>query len=112
MASATTSLQGRSDEQRFWDLHLDRLLRLSSAHEPKTRYECNTRRDADRLEASRLLADRGSDKAAVFAPQEGDPLDLSDTEAAAEEFCRRILRLAEAEEVRAAPGDPAAQPPG
>jgi hypothetical protein len=30
------------------------------------------RRDSDRLEASRLLADRGWGKAAAFAPQEGD----------------------------------------
>ena len=33
------------------------------------------RRDSDRLEASKLLADRGWGKAAVFAPQEGVPLD-------------------------------------
>ena len=52
------------------------------------------RRDSDRLEASRLLADRGWGKAAVFAPQEGDPLDLADAEAAAEEFRARVLRLA------------------
>jgi hypothetical protein len=30
------------------------------------------RRDSDRLEAFRLLADRGWGKAAAFAPQEGD----------------------------------------
>jgi hypothetical protein len=58
-----------------------------------------TRRDRDRLEASKLLADRGWGKAAVFAPQEGDPFDLEEVEAAAEEFRRRILRLAKAEEV-------------
>ncbi len=34
-----------------------------------------TRRSSDRLEASKLLADRGWGKAAVFSPQEGDPLD-------------------------------------
>ena len=44
------------------------------------------RKDSDRLEASRLLADRGRGKAAVFEPVEGDPLDLSDAEEAAEEF--------------------------
>jgi hypothetical protein len=38
------------------------------------------RRDFDRLEASRLLADRGWGKAASFEPLEGDPLDLSDYE--------------------------------
>ncbi len=59
-----------------------------------------TRRDRDRLEASKLLADRGWGKAAVFAPQEGDPFDLEEVEAAAEEFRRRILRLAKAEEVK------------
>jgi hypothetical protein len=31
-------------------------------------------RTRDRLEASKLLADRGWGKAAVFAPQEGDPV--------------------------------------
>jgi hypothetical protein len=56
------------------------------------------RRDADRLEASRLLADRGWGKAAVFAPQEGDPFDLSDAEQAAEEFTAAILRLADGPE--------------
>jgi len=39
-----------------------------------------TRRDSDRLEASRLLADRGWGKAAVYQPQEGDPLDLASME--------------------------------
>ena len=46
------------------------------------------------LEASRLLADRGWGNAAVFAPPEGDPFDLEDVEAAAEEFRRMVLRLA------------------
>ena len=37
------------------------------------------RKDSDRLEASRLLADRGWGKAADFKPQEdGDPLGLND----------------------------------
>ena len=53
-----------------------------------------TRRDRDRLEASKLLADRGWGKAAVWEPQEGDPLDLAAMEQAAEEFRRNILRLA------------------
>ena len=51
------------------------------------------RRDADRLEASRLLADRGWGKGAVFEPLEGDPLDLADVEKAAEEFRAKIMRL-------------------
>jgi hypothetical protein len=50
--------------------------------------------DRDRLEASRLLADRGWGKAADFEPLEGDPLGVGDVEAAAEEFRARILRLA------------------
>jgi len=52
------------------------------------------RRDSDRLEASKLLADRGWGKAASFTPQEGDPLGLEDAEDAAAEFRSRILRLA------------------
>jgi hypothetical protein len=52
------------------------------------------RRDSDRLEASRLLADRGWGKAASFEPVEGDPLDLAALEGAAEEFRAKILRLA------------------
>jgi hypothetical protein len=51
-------------------------------------------RTSDRLEASKLLADRGRGKAAVFSPQEGDPLDLALAEQAAEEFRAKILRLA------------------
>jgi len=51
-------------------------------------------RTSDRLEASKLLADRGWGKAAVFSPQEGDPLDLALAEQAAEEFRAKILRLA------------------
>lgn len=53
-----------------------------------------TQRTRDRLEASRLLAERGWGKAAVFAPQEGDPLDWGNVEQAAEEFTARILQLA------------------
>jgi hypothetical protein len=56
------------------------------------------RRDSDRLEASKLLADRGWGKAAVFSPQEGDPFDWGNVEAAAEEFRAKILRLAEGSE--------------
>jgi hypothetical protein len=52
------------------------------------------RRDSDRLEASRLLADRGWGKAPTFEPLEGDPLDLAVLEGAAEEFRAKILRLA------------------
>ena len=52
------------------------------------------RRDSDRLEASKLLADRGWGRAAVYEPQGGDPLDLQDVEAAADEFRKAILRLA------------------
>jgi hypothetical protein len=57
-----------------------------------------TRRDRDRLEASKLLADRGWGKAAAFAPQEGDPFDLEDAERGAEEFRKMILRLADSQE--------------
>jgi hypothetical protein len=54
----------------------------------------DTRRDRDRLEASKLLADRGWGKPAADEPQEGDPLDLAVLEGAAEEFRARVLRLA------------------
>jgi hypothetical protein len=53
------------------------------------------RRDSDRLEASRLLADRGWGKPATFESLEGDPLDLADAEKAAEEFQAKIMRLAD-----------------
>jgi hypothetical protein len=53
------------------------------------------RRDSDRLEASRLLADRGWGKAANFEPVEGDPFDLEDVEKAAEEFPAKVMRLVE-----------------
>jgi len=55
------------------------------------------RHESDRLEASRLLADRGWGKAAAFEPVEGEPLRLEHAEAAAEEFRASILRLVEAE---------------
>jgi hypothetical protein len=55
-----------------------------------------TRRDADRLRASELLADRGWGKAPTFAAiEEDDPLDLANLEAAAEHFRTSILRLAD-----------------
>jgi hypothetical protein len=54
------------------------------------------RRDSDRLEASRMLADRGWGKPANFAPQDGDPLGLEDVDQAVEEFNRNVLRLADA----------------
>jgi hypothetical protein len=44
------------------------------------------RRDSDRLEASRLLADRGWGKGSCVRPQEGAPLDLANPEAPAEEL--------------------------
>jgi hypothetical protein len=54
------------------------------------------RRDADRLRASELLADRGWGKAPAFAAiEEADPLGLEDAERAAEEFRARIMRLAD-----------------
>jgi Family of unknown function (DUF5681) len=67
------------------------------------------RRDSDRLEASRLLADRGWGKAASFEPVEGDPLDLEALEGAAEEFRAKVLRLVEAGE-QADPGGGTTQP--
>jgi hypothetical protein len=51
-------------------------------------------RTGDRLEASRLLADRGWGKAAVTAQEGGDPRDLADAEQAAEEFRSKIPWLA------------------
>ena len=57
-----------------------------------------TRRDRDRLEASRLLADRGWGKAPAYVPiDEDNPLGLEDVKAAAEEFRAAILRLAPSE---------------
>jgi Family of unknown function (DUF5681) len=54
--------------------------------------EDEMRRDSDRLEASKLLADRGWGKAPAYEPLEGDPLDLAAMEQAAEEFRANILR--------------------
>lgn len=54
-----------------------------------------SRRDSDRLEASRLLAERGWGKSVAFTAQEGDPLGLSDIEDAAEQFRRSVIRLAD-----------------
>jgi hypothetical protein len=53
------------------------------------------RRDSDRLEASKLLADRGWGKVATYEPQEGDPFDWENVEEAAEQFDREVARLAE-----------------
>jgi len=50
-------------------------------------------RTSDRLEASKLLADRGWGKAASYEPLEGDPLDLAALEGAAEQFRASVLRL-------------------
>ena len=53
------------------------------------------RRDSDRPEASKLLADRGWGKAPTYvAIEEDDPLALASLEQAAEEFRASILRLA------------------
>jgi hypothetical protein len=58
-----------------------------------------TRRDSDRLEASRLLAERGWGKAPAYAAmEEADPLGLEDAYEAAEEFRAKILRLADGPE--------------
>ena len=54
-----------------------------------------TKRVRDRLEASKLLADRGWGKAATYEPQEGDPFDLALMEQAAERFRQNVIRLAE-----------------
>src|SRR5262245_10375914 len=84
LARATRELVGEDGmalAQLWWDIARDPM-----------------RRDSDRLEASRLLADRGWGKAASFEPVEGDPFDLADVEAAAEEFRRNVMKLAEARE--------------
>ena len=81
LAKTTRELAGGDGEaliKLWWDIARD-----------------ETRRDADRLRASELLADRGWGKAAVYQEQEGDPLDLASAQEAAEEFRRSILRLAE-----------------
>lgn len=54
----------------------------------------DTRRDSDRLEASRLLAERGWGRPAQFQAMEGDPLGFDQIEEAAEQFRRNVLRLA------------------
>jgi hypothetical protein len=81
LAKATRELVGEDGMklvQLWWDIARD-----------------ETRRDSDRLEASRLLADRGWGKAPAYAPiEEDNPLGLEDVEAAAEEFRRMVLRLA------------------
>lgn len=56
--------------------------------------EDDTRRDSDRLEASRLLAERGWGRPAQFQAMEGDPLGFDQLEEAAEKFRRTVLRLA------------------
>jgi Family of unknown function (DUF5681) len=83
LARATRELVGEDGMaliQLWWDIARD-----------------ETRRDRDRLEASRLLADRGWGKVANFEPLEGDPLGLEDAEAAAEEFRAKVMRLAESQ---------------
>jgi hypothetical protein len=81
LAKATRALvgyDGMAIVQLWWDIARD-----------------ETRRDRDRLEASRLLADRGWGKApACAAIEEDNPLGLEDVEAAADEFRKSILRLA------------------
>jgi hypothetical protein len=62
------------------------------------------RRDSDRLEASKLLADRGWGKAAAFAEIEAaDPLKLEDAYEAAEWFRAKILRLTDQREKDTSP---------
>ena len=81
LARATRELVGEDGmalAQLWWDIARD-----------------ETRRDSDRLEASKLMADRGWGKAAVFQPQEGNPLDLAALEGAGEEFRAKILQLAQ-----------------
>ena len=84
LAKATRELVGEDGmklAQLWWDIARD-----------------ETRRDRDRLDASRLLADRGWGKAPTYAAiEEADPLDLANLEAAAEEFRAKILRLAPTE---------------
>jgi Family of unknown function (DUF5681) len=80
LAKATRELVGEDGmalAELWWDIARD-----------------ETRRDRDRLEASRLLADRGWGKAPTYAAiEEGDSLDLAALEQAAEEFRARILAL-------------------
>jgi hypothetical protein len=81
LAKATRELVGEDGmalAELWWDIARD-----------------ETRRDRDRLAASRLLADRGWGKAPTYAAiEEADPLDLANLEQAAEDFRAAILRLA------------------
>jgi hypothetical protein len=64
LAKATRELVGEDGmklAQLWWDIARDPM-----------------RRDRDRLEASRLLADRGWGKAPAYEPIEGDPIWLED----------------------------------
>lgn len=57
--------------------------------------EAENAKTADRLEASKLLAERGWGKAPAFAPvEETDPLGLEQIEQAAEGFRAEVMRLA------------------
>jgi polyphosphate glucokinase len=84
LAKATRELIGEDGmklAQLWWDIARD-----------------ETRRDRDRLEASRFLADRGWGKAPAYAAiEEEDPLGLEAMEPAAEEFRAAILRLVPSE---------------
>jgi hypothetical protein len=79
LARATRELvggDGQAMAQLWWSIVQDKMQRTS-----------------DRLEASKLLADRGWGKAASYEPLEGDPLDLAALEGAAEQFRASVLRL-------------------
>jgi hypothetical protein len=80
LAKATRALVGEDGlalAQLWWDIARD-----------------ETRRDSDRLEASKLLAERGWGKAPAYAAmEEADPLGLEATEEAAAEFRAKILKL-------------------
>jgi hypothetical protein len=80
LARATRELVGEDGKalvQLWWSIARDTMQRTS-----------------DRLEASKLLADRGWGRAASFEAQQGDPFDLEVMEQAAEEFRAKILKLA------------------
>jgi Family of unknown function (DUF5681) len=81
LAKATRELvgdDGMALAQLWWDIAQDPM-----------------RRTRDRLEASRLLADRGWGKAPAYMPiEEDNPLGLEDLGQAAEEFRKMVLRLA------------------
>jgi hypothetical protein len=81
LAKATRELvgeEGRALAELWWSIAQD-----------------ETRRDRDRLEASKLLAERGWGKAPAFAAVEDrDPLGLEDAEQAAGELRAEIVRLA------------------